>query len=165
MFCFMVTLINLSEVIRISLVSLLYFISLIIILRISGKRTLSKMNAFDFVVTIALGSIFATIILDSSISLMSGLTAIVSLIFYQYIITFLSVRFKKFKNITKSKPSLLYYNGQFFDDSLKKERIALDELKQAVRNSGFASIEDITAIVLETDGTLSVIEKASEIIL
>lgn len=161
----MVTLINLSEVIRISLVSLLYFISLIIILRISGKRTLSKMNAFDFVVTIALGSIFATIILDSSISLMSGLTAIVSLIFYQYIITFLSVRFKKFKNITKSKPSLLYYNGQFFDDSLKKERIALDELKQAVRNSGFASIEDITAIVLETDGTLSVIEKASEIIL
>lgn len=123
------------------------------------------MNAFDFVVTIALGSIFATIILDSSISLMSGLTAIVSLIFYQYIITFLSVRFKKFKNITKSKPSLLYYNGQFFDDSLKKERIALDELKQAVRNSGFASIEDITAIVLETDGTLSVIEKASEIIL
>lgn len=161
----MVTLINLSEVIRISLVSLLYFISLIIILRISGKRTLSKMNAFDFVVNIALGSIFATIILDSSISLMSGLTAIVSLIFYQYIITFLSVRFKKFKNITKSKPSLLYYNGQFFDDSLKKERIALDELKQAVRNSGFASIEDITAIVLETDGTLSVIEKASEIIL
>lgn len=161
----MVTLINLSEVIRISLVSLLYFISLIIILRISGKRTLSKMNAFDFVVTIALGSIFATIILDSSISLMSGLTAIVSLIFYQYIITFLSVRFKKFKNITKSKPSLLYYNGQFFDDSLKKERIALDELKQAVRNSGFASIEDITAIVLETNGTLSIIEKASEIIL
>ncbi|MBZ6526629.1 DUF421 domain-containing protein [Aerococcaceae bacterium DSM 111021] len=161
----MVTLINLSEVIRISLVSLLFFISLIIILRISGKRTLSKMNAFDFVITIALGSIFATIILDSSISLMSGLTAIISLVFYQFIITFLSVRFKNFKNITKSKPSLLYYNGQFFDDSLKKERIALDELKQAVRNSGFASIEDITAIVLETDGTLSVIEKASEIIL
>lgn len=161
----MVTLINLSEVIRISLVSLLFFISLIIILRISGKRTLSKMNAFDFVITIALGSLFATIILDSSISLMSGLTAIISLVFYQFIITFLSVRFKNFKNITKSKPSLLYYNGQFFDDSLKKERIALDELKQAVRNSGFASIEDITAIVLETDGTLSVIEKASEIIL
>lgn len=109
----MVTLINLSEVIRISLVSLLYFISLIIILRISGKRTLSKMNAFDFVVTIALGSIFATIILDSSISLMSGLTAIVSLIFYQYIITFLSVRFKKFKNITKSKPSLLIIMASF----------------------------------------------------
>lgn len=156
----MITLFNLQEVFRISLVTLIYLVCLIISLRTFGKRTLSKMNAFDFVVTIALGSIFATLILDASISFSGGITAILALTFYQFIISWLSVRSKKFTQLIKASPALLYYDGHYFEDILKKERIAIDELKQAVRTSGFSEIEDVGAIVLETDGTLSVIEQA-----
>lgn len=158
----MIPLVNLQEVFRISLVTLIYLVCLIIILRIFGKRTLSKMNAFDFVVTIALGSIFATLVLDASISLASGITAMLALIFYQFIISGLSVRSKKFTKTLKASPALLYYDGLYYTETLKKERVTIDELKQAVRSSGFSEINEVGAIVLETDGTLSVIEQAKD---
>lgn len=155
----MITLVNLQEVFRISLVTLIYLVCLIVLIRMFGKKSLSQMNAFDFVVTVALGSIFATLVLDASISIASGITAMLALIFYQFIISWLSVRSKKFTKILKASPTLLYYEGHYFVDTLKKERVAMDELKQAVRSSGFSEIEEIVAIVLETDGTLSVIEQ------
>jgi len=72
---------------RIVIVGLAAFAILIVMLRISGKRTLSKMNAFDLVVTVALGSTFATVLLSPSVPLVEGILALALLIFVQYAIT------------------------------------------------------------------------------
>ena len=149
--------ITLDSFIRIVTVGFLAYIGLIIFLRISGKRTLTKLNAFDLVITVALGSTLATILLDSSISLLEGLTAFALLILLQYVITFFSIHSKWFNNIIKSEPSLLFLNGQFLRSTMKKERIKEIEILQAIRNSGSGSTEKVTAVVLETDGSLSVI--------
>src|SRR5690606_25127759 len=105
--------ITLDSFIRIVTVGFLAYIGLIIFLRISGKRTLTKLNAFDLVVAVALGSTLATILLDSSIRLLEGLTAFALLILLQYVITFLSVHSNWFNNVIKSEPRLLFLNGQF----------------------------------------------------
>ena len=149
--------ITLDSFIRIVTVGFLAYIGLIIFLRISGKRTLTKLNAFDLVVTVALGSTLATILLDSNISLLEGLTAFALLILLQYVITFLSVHSNWFNNVIKSEPRLLLLNGQFLRSAMKKERIKEIEILQAIRNSGSGSTEKVTAVVLETDGSLSVI--------
>ena len=149
--------ITLDSFIRIVTVGFLAYIGLIIFLRISGKRTLTKLNAFDLVVTVALGSTLATILLDSSISLLEGLTAFALLILLQYVITFLSVHSNWFNNVIKSEPRLLFLNGQFLRSAMKKERIKEIEILQAIRNSGSGSTEKVAAVVLETDGSLSVI--------
>lgn len=149
--------ITLDSFIRIVTVGFLAYIGLIIFLRISGKRTLTKLNAFDLVVTVALGSTLATILLDSNISLLEGLTAFALLILLQYVITFLSVHSNWFNNVIKSEPRLLFLNGQFLRSAMKKERIKEIEILQAIRNSGSGSTEKVTAVVLETDGSLSVI--------
>lgn len=149
--------ITLDSFIRIVTVGFLAYIGLIIFLRISGKRTLTKLNAFDLVVAVALGSTLATILLDSSISLLEGLTAFALLILLQYVITFLSVHSNWFNNVIKSEPRLLFLNGQFLRSAMKKERIKEIEILQAIRNSGSGSTEKVAAVVLETDGSLSVI--------
>ena len=64
-----------------------------LLLRVSGKRTLTKMNTFDLVVTVALGSTLATVLLTKSVALADGLAAFALLIFLQYGLTWLSVRF------------------------------------------------------------------------
>ena len=108
---------------RIVTVGFLAYIGLVFFLRISGKRTLTKLNAFDLVVTVALGSTLATILLNSQISLLEGLTAFALLIGGQYVITYLAVRSKSFNKFIKSEPRLLYLNGQFLEDTMQKERI------------------------------------------
>lgn len=77
---------------RTVLVGALAYAGLVVFLRLSGKRTLSKLNAFDLVVTVALGSTLATILLDEKVPLAEGLTAFAVLIGLQFVVTWTSVR-------------------------------------------------------------------------
>ena len=139
------------------------YLGLILLLRISGKRTLSKMNAFDLVVTVALGSTLATILLSKKVALSEGLTAFFLLIALQYIMAWLSVRSKLLSEFIKSNPELLYYDGQFFWKVMKRERILEVEILQAARTNNVESLDAVQAVVLETDGTFSIIKKQDNV--
>lgn len=144
---------------RIIIITVLAYAALIVMLRVSGKRTLSKMNAFDFVVTVALGSTLATVILSKDVALLDGALAFFLLIFLQFCITWLSVRHKRVKQLITSDPTLLLYKGEVLHGALKKERVTLEELDVAARNNGLTDLQDIYGIVLETTGTLSVLSE------
>jgi len=146
--------------IRILIIGVLAYIALIIFLRVSGKRTLSKWNAFDFVVTIALGSTLASVIISKDVVLIEGVIAFALLIGLQFIITRLSVRFDSIKNVVKAEPTLLFDKGEFLPEAMRRQRVAESEIRAAIRSKGFASIEKIEAVVLETDGTFSVVKKS-----
>ena len=142
--------------IRVMVVGVLAYLALIFWLRISGKRTLSKWNAFDFVVTVALGSTLATVLLSKDVALVEGVLAFLVLIGLQYIITSLSVRYSVVQRIVKAEPALLFSRGQFLHETLKSQRVTESEVRAAVRDSGIGAIEDVAAVVLETDGSFSV---------
>jgi hypothetical protein len=127
---------------RTALVGVLAYIALVVLLRVSGKRTLSKMNAFDLVVTVALGSTLATILLSSDVALAEGLTALAVLILMQFVIAWLSVRSERVSRLVKSEPALLVYQGQLLPDALRRERVVDKE---------------VWAVVLETDGSFTVV--------
>ncbi len=152
-----------DPIIRIIIVGVLGYIGLILILRISGKRTLSKMNAFDFVVTVALGSILASILLSKDLALAEGLTAFLVLIGMQYIVAWLSVRSKSMSKLIKSNPQLLFYEGEFLRETMKAERILEVEILQAARSSGLGSVNEAKAVILETDGSISIIQSETTI--
>ncbi len=139
--------------------AVVYFM-LILSLRISGKRTLSKWNAFDFIMTVALGSILATVILSKQVALAEGILGFLMLILLQYLITKFSVRFPGFRDLVKSEPTLLFDQGDFLDDALKSQRVTKSEVRAAIRESGIVSLEDVDAVVLETDGSFSVMGKS-----
>lgn len=143
---------------RTFIISLLAYLLMIFLLRVSGKRTLSKMNAFDFIVTIALGSTLATVLLNKNVALADGLVAFIMLIYLQYIITFFSVRSKKFNALIKASPTLLVFRGELIKRVMIKERITEDEVYFTIREKGFSTIKEVDAVVLETDGSLTVLE-------
>ncbi|WP_054636533.1 DUF421 domain-containing protein [Thalassobacillus sp. C254] len=149
-------------IIRVVIISLCIYPLLIFMLRISGKRTLSKMNMFDFIITIALGSTVATILLNEEVTYAEGVAALAMLIILQFIVTSLSVRVSAVNRLIKAEPRLLYYDGNFNIEAMKKERINKDEIKQAVRTNGQPSLHHVKAVVLETDGSLSVIQGEEE---
>lgn len=142
---------------RVAIVGTLGYIALVLLLRLSGKRTLSKLNAFDLIVTVALGSTLATVLLSKDVALAEGVTAFGLLIALQFAITWLSVRSSRVSELVKAEPTLLLFRGEVLDGALRRERVTRDELLAAVRASGQAGIQQVHAVVLETDGTLNVV--------
>jgi uncharacterized membrane protein YcaP (DUF421 family) len=146
---------------RTVIVGVCAYVGLILLLRISGKRTLSKMNAFDFVITVALGSTLATILLSKETALAEGLVALALLIFLQFAITWLSVRSRWVRRSVKAEPRLLFHKGEFLANAMKAERINEGEIVQAMRSQGIGGKQEVEAVVLESDGTLSIMKSVS----
>lgn len=148
---------NWQSLLRTFIITILAYASMIILLRASGKRTLAKMNAYDFVITIAIGSALTTVALNKNVALADGVLAFFLLIFLQFLISWLSIRFKKVKNIVTSQPVLLVYKGEILQPILKKERISLEELYVAARKKGIENLKTIDAVILETTGDLTIV--------
>ncbi|MDP8925344.1 MAG: DUF421 domain-containing protein, partial [Actinomycetota bacterium] len=146
---------------RTAIVGVLAYLVLVFLLRVSGKRTLSKMNAFDLVVTVALGSTLATVLLSKSVSLANGMLAFALLISLQFAITWLSVRSPAVRNLVKAEPTLLLHRGRFLRMAMKLERVTEAEILAALRGQGIASVEEVEAVVLETDSSFSVVRTSS----
>ena len=145
-----------SGLVRVAVMATCTYAALIVLLRVSGKRTLAKLNAFDFVVTVALGSTLATVLLSSSVALAEGVLALALLVTLQYLVAWASVRSRRVERFVKSEPRLVYRHG-FLTDAMRRERVSADELYQAARRQGYADLTHVKAMVLETDGTLAVL--------
>ena len=151
-----------AELLRTGVIGVCAYAALVVLLRVSGKRTLSKMNAFDFVITVALGSTLATVLLSEDTALARGVVALALLIFLQFIITWLSVRSKTVSRLVKAEPRFLFRDGEFMWGAMKAERINEGEIRQAMRSQGVIGQGQVEAVVLESDGSLSILKKAAE---
>ena len=147
---------------RVVLVGALAYVALVLLLRVSGKRTLSKMNAFDLIVTVALGSTLAAVLLSKDVALAEGLVAFALLIALQFAIAWLSVRSSTVGRLVKAEPALLVHRGRLLRQALRRERVVEAEVLAAVREQGLATLEEVEAVVLETDGTFSVVKRAEQ---
>jgi uncharacterized membrane protein YcaP (DUF421 family) len=130
------------------------------LLRTSGKRTLSKMNAFDFVVTIAFGSALASMLLTRDVSLAQGCVALALLVALQFAITWSSVRVRWVRRVVTGEPLLVLHRGALLHPALRRARVTEDEVRAAVRAAGLLDLGGVEAVVLETDGSFTVVQAA-----
>ena len=142
--------------------SVMMYISIVVILRTSGKRTLATFNAFDFLITVAIGSISATTILSKTTTFVDGMAAIVTLVLLQYIVAKISAYSKTFRRIIKAEPTLLYYDGKYIEENLKKMRVHQDDILQEIRINSGVTIDKVHSVILEANGKLAVVTRGSE---
>ena len=146
---------------RILITGVLAYAALIVMLRTSGKRTLSKFNAFDFIVTICLGSMLSSIIITKSVPLLEGVVALALLIALQFVMTWLSVRWEPLEKLIKSEPKLLVHRGVYQDKAMRVERVTREEITAALHANGHGDMSASFSVVLETDGALNVFKAVS----
>ncbi|MDT9599098.1 DUF421 domain-containing protein [Sphingosinicella rhizophila] len=153
---------NLQALLRVASVSVLAYAALVLILRVAGKRSLAKLNAFDLVVTVALGSTLATILLSKDVALTEGILAFAMLAILQYVVSRISIASSSFKELVRSQPALLLEDGRYLEKAMARERVTHGEVQAAIRKQGIGRLEDVAAVVLETDGSISVIRKTGD---
>lgn len=143
----------------IALCSLCAFLTVFTLVRLSGKRTLAKLNAFDFIVTVTLGSTLSSMIL-AKVTIVEGTIALAIIILMQYIMAWLSKSSKILEKVINCNPTLLYYNGVFLEDAMKKEGITKEEIHAEIRLYRMERLDEVMAVVLELNGEISVIKKS-----
>lgn len=149
-----------GDLLRVALVGTAAYAALVTLLRLTGKRALAKLNAFDLVVTVALGSTLATILLSSDVSWSEGVTAFGLLLLLQFAVSRTATRVRRGRWAVTAHPTTVLRDGAVDHDALRGQRVTEAELRQAVRASGVGGLDQVARVVLETDGTFSVVTRA-----
>lgn len=148
---------SLDSILRVVLVGPVAYVLTVASIRLSGKRVLSKLNAFDLVVTVALGSLLATILTSSDLALATGLVGIVLLLALQVVVSLVTSRFLGSRTAVRAAPTLLVRDGELLQDAIASCRMTDAEVYQAVRSGGIGGLDQVAAVCLESDGSLSVV--------
>lgn len=151
-----------APVLRILVVGVSMYAALVALFRLSGSRTLASMNAFDFIVTVAIGSAFGRALTARDVALAEALTAFVLLISLQYVVGWWRVRSDRFERLITNPPILLYYRDGFLRDAMRAEQVTEDEIRSAVRKEEFGSLDDVQAVILESNGEVSVVQSVGD---
>jgi len=148
---------NQDNLIRIAFTAPLIYAIVILGIRLVGKRSTSQMNSFDWIVTVAVGSLVSSTIILKSISILEGAFSIFLLLIMQLILTKILSYNTVLQKLVRATPQLLVYEGKYLEDNLITERVVKGEILSAIRHRGIQNISDVHAVVLETDSTFSVI--------
>lgn len=149
-----------EPLIRILVVGTSLFLSVVLLLRITGNRTLSSLTTFDFVVMVAIGAVFGRALTARDLSYSEAFASITLLVVLQYLLSLFKFHSRTLARAISSPPVVLYSDGTFHEKALHRERLTREDLLSAIRAEGYETFGDVDLLVLETAGRISVIVKA-----
>ena len=149
-----------AELFRITVSALLVYVFIIAGVRFMGKRSTAQMNNFDWIVTVALGSIVGSAIILKDVVLVEVFLAIGLLLGFQYALTKAAVRWNAVSQAVRAPPTLLFYQGTFHWEAMSQERVTRSEIEGAARESGYRDLSEVGAVILESSAKLSVLGKS-----
>ena len=147
---------NGDNMISVIIRTIFFYIFIVIIYRIMGKREVGQLNIVDLVVTLLIAELAVISIENYDKSLMYSIIPITILVLLECILSYLSLKKPKFRILLDGNPSVIIKNGKINYNEMLKQRYNLDDLLVQLRDKGYRSIEEIEYAVLEGSGTLSV---------
>jgi uncharacterized membrane protein YcaP (DUF421 family) len=132
---------------------------LFLIAKLLGKKQLSKLSFFEYIVGITIGDIAGALSMELEANLSQGITAIVIWTSIPVIINFLSLKNKKFRDFVEGRATIFIKDGKIMEDNLKSEKYTTDELLEQLRKKDIFKLADVEFAVLESNGEISTLLK------
>lgn len=139
----------------------IYFF-ILLMLRIMGKREIGKLSVFDLVVSIMIADLAVLSVENTEESMLISILPILVLVMTQIILSFISLKSNKIRELVDGKPTILIENGEIKEEALRKQRYNLDDLLLQLRENQIHSISQVEFAILEPSGKLSVFPKEEE---
>lgn len=151
-----------ESVVRVAVCAPVVYALVIAAVRVSGKRATSQMNNFDWIVTVAIGSVVGSAVVLEGVAVAPALVAVGLLLGLQYAVTASAARWAGVRRVVEASPTVLLHEGAFRDDALRAERVTRQEVMAAIRESGLPGPDAVHAVVLETDASMSVLPASED---
>ncbi|WP_079508133.1 DUF421 domain-containing protein [Mesobacillus jeotgali] len=142
--------------------SILLIIGLFIITKLLGKKQLSSLSFFEYIVGITVGDIAGTLSMDPDLSLGDGVASMIVWSFVPFAISVISLRNRKFRRIVEGKSTTFIENGNIIEKNLRKEKYSIDELLEQLRKKSVFKVADVEFASLDSNGELSVLLKKAK---
>lgn len=133
------------------------YLVLVLLVRVTGPRTMSKMTPLDFVLAVTLGSVFARLITAEKASVTQLVWALVVLVALQWFLAWARSRSTLARRLLDHPPVVLYEDGGMRERALRRHRLIEDDVHEAVRGAGRGSLEQVHTVLLLREGSLGVI--------
>ncbi|TLP75359.1 DUF421 domain-containing protein [Nesterenkonia sphaerica] len=133
------------------------YLTLLVLLRISGARTMASMTPLDLIIAVTIGSAFGRTVTAVEVPLAQTIFALVLLVLLQWVLAWVRGRSPRIRRLVDSPPVLVYYQGSFQRRAMRKHQLVEDDVHTAVRTSSKGALHEVSAVVLEQNGTLEVI--------
>ena len=151
-----------SDFLNICFRTILVLIILFFITKMMGKKQISELNFFDYVVCITIGSIAADISLDIEKNMIAGIAALFIYGFISYIISFVSIKSILARRFFIGVPTVLVEKGKIIESGLKKSKIDVNDLLMEARENGYFNLDEIDYALMEVNGNISFLPKEKE---
>lgn len=140
--------------------SLIIFIVLFILIKITGKKHLSEITYYDYISGITIGAIAGTASVNENVSIYNGIIGLLTWIVVPMIISYINMKSLSHRRLTVGEPLILIKNGIVNDLNLKKARYNIDNLLMQLRKKDVFNLSEVEFALLEVDGELSVLKKS-----
>lgn len=151
-----------SNFLNICFRTILVLIILFFITKMMGKKQISELNFFDYIVGITIGSIAADISLDIEKNMIAGIAALFIYGFISYIISFVSIKSILARRFFIGVPTVLVEKGKIIESGLKKSKIDVNDLLMEARENGYFNLDEIDYALMEVNGNISFLPKEKE---
>lgn len=150
---------NWNEIGDAVLAALLFYVLIVVAVRLFGKRSTAQLNNFDWIINITVGSLAASGILLETVPAFRAALAILTIMALQFAMTWMALRYDWVKKLIKASPTLLTHRVEFLEDAMRKTRVSHEEVCAVLREHGIPELAGANWVILETDGKLTVIPK------
>lgn len=148
-----------SDLIRVILSAPILYLAIVLLVRLSGKRATSQMNNFDWIVTVAIGSLVGSGIVLKDVTVIESAAGVATLLLLQWLLTKGVLHSVWISKLVKAAPVVLLEEGQFREKTMRRERVTKREVMSSLRENGLVDPEDAQWVILETDASMSVIPR------
>ena len=146
---------NFNTIIDVIIRTIISLITLFIFTKLMGKKQISQLNIFDYVVGITIGSIAADISLDTNKNLVDGIIAMLIYACFNAMISYLTLKSIKFRRIFTGTPTMIIENGKIIEKGLEKVKFDINDLLEEARNAGYFNLEEVEYAIMESNGRIS----------
>jgi uncharacterized membrane protein YcaP (DUF421 family) len=133
------------------------YASLLLLLRLTGKRQIGQLAPFDLVLLLVLSNAVQNSMNGGDNSLVGGLVSAVTLVGLNYVIGYATFKNKTVEALVEGRPHVIIHNGRVFEDVMRRAKLTHHELSAALRRAGCSCADEVQAAILENNGSISVV--------
>lgn len=149
-----------NNYVRIIFSTFVIYVFIVVAIRLFGKKELAQLSVVDMVFILLISNAVQNAMVGPDSTLSGGLVAASTLFIVNYAMKYLQYRFPRFGKVVEGDATMLIYKGEILDSHLKKAKITLDELMEAVREHGVGTVKEVDLAILEVDGNISVLSNS-----
>lgn len=151
---------NLNELLDVSERAILSLVTLFLVTKMLGKKQVSQLSLFDYVIGISIGNFAAEMTINLETNELNGILAVILFGIFAYVISYLSMKSIALRRFFMGTPTIIIEKGKILENNMRKIKLDINELLEELRSNGYFNLDEVEYAIMEVSGNISVLPKS-----